>query len=36
MGKTRNIFRILVGKSLGIYQIQRWRKRWEDNVKIGR
>jgi hypothetical protein len=34
MGKTRDIYRILVGKSHGKCPLRSLRRRWEDNIKI--
>jgi hypothetical protein len=33
MGKKRNAYRILVGKSEGKRQLRRSRSRWVDNIK---
>jgi hypothetical protein len=34
MGKTRNAYRILVGKPEGKRTLGRPRRRWVDNIKI--
>jgi hypothetical protein len=34
MGKTRNAYRILVGKSERKRQLRRPRRRWVDNIKM--
>jgi hypothetical protein len=36
MGETRNAYRILVGKSEGRRPLGRLRRRWVDNIKMGR
>jgi hypothetical protein len=33
-GETRNVYRLLVGKSEGKRSLRRPRHRWEDNTKI--
>jgi hypothetical protein len=35
MGKTRNTYRILVGKPEGKRALGRPRRRWVDNIKMG-
>jgi hypothetical protein len=35
MGKTRNVYRILVGKPEGMRSLVRPRRRWLDNIKMG-
>jgi hypothetical protein len=35
MGKSRNAYRVLVGKSEGRRTLERSRYRWEDNIKMG-
>jgi hypothetical protein len=34
MGKERNLYRVLVGKSVRKRPLGRPRRRWEDNIKI--
>jgi hypothetical protein len=34
MGETRNVYRILVGKSEGKRPLGRPRRRWVDNIKM--
>jgi len=34
MGKSRGIYRVLVGKSEGKRPLGRPRLRWEDNIKM--
>jgi hypothetical protein len=34
MGKTRNAYRILVGKPEGKRSLKRPRRRWVDNIKM--
>jgi hypothetical protein len=34
MGKKRGAYRILVGKPEGRRQLERPRRRWEDNIKM--
>jgi hypothetical protein len=34
MGKTRNAYRILVGKPEGKRPLERPRRRWMDNIKM--
>ena len=34
MGKTRGVYRILVGKPEGKRPFGRTRRRWEDNIKM--
>jgi hypothetical protein len=35
MGKKRNAYRLLVGKSEGKRPLGRPRRRWVDNIKMG-
>jgi hypothetical protein len=35
MQKTRNVYKILVGKPERNRPLGRCRRRWEDNIKIG-
>jgi hypothetical protein len=34
MGEGRNVYRVLVGKPEGKRPIGRWRRRWEDGIKM--
>jgi len=34
MGKTRGVYRVLVGKTEGKRQLGRPRHKWEDNIKM--
>jgi hypothetical protein len=34
MGKRRNVYRVLKGKTEGKRQIERPRRRWEDGIKM--
>ena len=34
MGKTRGVYRVLVGKHDGKRTLGRPRRRWEDNIKL--
>ena len=34
MGKTRGVYRVLVGKAEGKRPLGRRRRRWEDNIKM--
>jgi hypothetical protein len=34
MGEMRNAYSILVGKPEGTRPLERFRHRWEDNIKI--
>ena len=34
MGEGRGVYRVLVGKPEGKRQLERPRRRWEDNIKI--
>jgi hypothetical protein len=36
MGKSRGLYRVLVGKPEGKRPLGRLRRRWEDNIKIFR
>jgi hypothetical protein len=36
MGKKRNVYRVLVGKSEGKRPLGRPRFRWDDNINIGK
>ena len=35
MGDRRGTYRVLVGKPEGKRQLERPRRRWEDNIKMG-
>jgi len=34
MGKSRDVYRVLVGKTEGKRPLRRTRHRWEDNIKM--
>jgi hypothetical protein len=34
MGEMRNMFKVLVGKHKGNWQLKRHKRRWKDNIKI--
>jgi hypothetical protein len=34
MGERRGVYRVLVGKSEGKRPLGRFRRRWEDNIKM--
>jgi hypothetical protein len=35
MGDRRGVFRVLVGKPVGKRPLERPRRKWEDNIKMG-
>jgi hypothetical protein len=34
MGEKRKVYKVLVGKSKGKWSLRRWRRRWEDVIRM--